>query len=423
MQTEPASKWFRRHLRTVLNALYDPAVLRSSPLVELFDLQQRSNTVSAFQRNLTDAIEALRPNERTPGESRTWRVYQILRRRYTEQVPQRKVAADLGLSVRQLQREEKVAREVLADYLWSTHGLDSKLALLASGPEAPVGASSADGRAPSRAQELAVLRDTVPHQMADIGEVIRGVIGTIHPLLQATSVSMECALQDDVPRLPLQVPLLRQALLNIITTASRCVPGGQVQLEAHILAQQVCIDVRAVAHGRASSLQLPDCSENLQIAQQLVRHCGGSLEVALDEGGRTVLLARIMLPVEEQVTVLVVDDNADALQLFQRYLWRTRYRFLGAQDVQRGLALAEELSPGIIVIDIMMPGRDGWMLLAQLREHPKISGTPIVVCSILPQEELAHALGAAEFIRKPIGRKDFLSALDRQLGRSQRESC
>ncbi len=76
-------------------------------LPALFDLADRSQGAAALQRLLTDAIEALRPGAETPHDSGQWRAYQILRRRYTEQAPQTTVAADLGLSVRHVQREEK----------------------------------------------------------------------------------------------------------------------------------------------------------------------------------------------------------------------------------------------------------------------------------------------------------------------------
>ena len=123
----------------------------------------------------------------------------------------------------------------------------------------------------------------------------------------------------------------------------------------------------------------------------------------------------------EQATVLVIDDNADALQLFQRYLSGSRYRFTGAQDAHRGLALAEELVPQVIVLDVMLSKEDGWTLLGQLREHPRTRGIPVIVCTILSQEQLALALGAADFMRKPVSRTELLSALDRQLDLRSRE--
>jgi CheY-like chemotaxis protein len=65
------------------------------------------------------------------------------------------------------------------------------------------------------------------------------------------------------------------------------------------------------------------------------------------------------------------------------------------------------------MVDVMMPQVDGWEVLGQLREHPLSSHIPIVVHTILAQEELALSLGASAFLRKPVTRQDFLAALDR----------
>ena len=70
-----------------------------------------------------------------------------------------------------------------------------------------------------------------------------------------------------------------------------------------------------------------------------------------------------------------------------------------------------------------MPQDDGWTLLGNLRVHPKTRSIPVVVCTILSQKDLALALGAAEFIQKPISRTEFLSTLERQLDQSPRVSC
>lgn len=421
MQTESERASFERHLRAALISLYNPSVLRGSPLAEVFGVDQRGDLVSALRRTLIDAIESLRPNESTPLGSKTWRVYQVLRRRYTEQLTQREVASDLGLSIRQLQREERLAREVLADYLWTVHNLDAKVLLTSASTRAGDQTPPGETRVLTRAQELEWLRSSVPAQMIDITEEIQGVLEILGPLSESSGVSVEYverAAQADLPHLYLQEPMLRQALLHVVSTAIRCVPGGRVRIQAEALPQQVHVHIHATTRGNAPPRQLQEFAESLEMAQQLIQPSRGSLETiptGTEGGGFT---ARIALPVAEQVTVLAIDDNADTLLLFQRYLSGRRYRFIGTQDPQRGLELAEEVRPQVIVLDVMMPGRDGWTLLGQLREHPKIGGTPIVVCTILPGEQLALTLGAAGFIRKPVSRAEFLAALEHLLDQS-----
>ena len=69
--------------------------------------------------------------------------------------------------------------------------------------------------------------------------------------------------------------------------------------------------------------------------------------------------------------------------------------------------------PRIVLLDVMLPGVDGWELLGRLREHPDLRDLPIVVCTILPMEQFALALGAAAFIRKPVSQEALLTVLDR----------
>jgi CheY-like chemotaxis protein len=218
------------------------------------------------------------------------------------------------------------------------------------------------------------------------------------------------------------VPLLRQALLDIIAEAVRRVPGGQVRLVADATAQHVSILART-SSAEAVSVDSPGGSESLEMAAQLVQLCGGTIEIAPATGPACVFAIKVTLPLTDQVTVLVIDDNADALQLLQRYLANSRYHFIGTQDPQRGLAMAEERVPQIIVLDVMMPERDGWTVLGQLREHPKTHDIPVIVCSILSQEPLALTLGAAQFLRKPLSRQALLSALDRQIELVTKKPC
>jgi CheY-like chemotaxis protein/transcriptional regulator with XRE-family HTH domain len=411
------SPWFLRQVRTALNSLYDPSVLRNSPLVSLLGLEQRSDTVAALRRALTDAIESLQPTANTPRDSKTWRVYQILRRRYIEQLNQKEVASDLGLSTRQLQREEQLARQVLVDHLWAAHHLDAKRHLIpitADQEESP----PEDEHIPTRAQELEWLKQSMPVQTVDVGDVLRDVLSVLDPVLKSSRVKIEYLPQADVPRVSLQVPILRQALLDVIGEAVHCAPGGQIHIVAKAHDQTVSVSVQA--HGSASSAP---SAESLEMTGQLVQLCGGTLELRGAAAGESTFAASITLPATEQATVLVIDDNADALQLAQRYLANSRYRFIGTQDAEHGLALAEDLSPQVIVLDVMMPERDGWTVLGQLREHPKTHDIPVIICSILAQEQLALTLGAAQFLRKPITRQSLLSTLDRQLDLAAKKPC
>ena len=104
-------------LRGALNHLYEPDRLRQSPLAALFDVANRLDTFSALQRILTEAIESLEPEANEPPQSHAWEIYEPLFYRYVQQLDQRQVAKQLGMSVRHLRRKEHAALEVLASRL------------------------------------------------------------------------------------------------------------------------------------------------------------------------------------------------------------------------------------------------------------------------------------------------------------------
>ena len=421
MNENPPEVSFLRALRRTMLHLYDPAALRASPLWPLLRLQPQESP-SRLRKVLIEAIEALKPDADASLQSSEWRSYRTLTHRYVDQFSQQEVATTLGLSLRQMRRQESLALRVLADYL-AVHcdlHLDALL-----GEESENGASDepSDAEAiPSREEELQWLEKTLPNEAADVQGLIDGLLQIVIPLTRALQVRIDCALPQGLPRVAVQVASLRQACLNILTAAIRAVPGGTIRIEIEEQEHQALIRITPTSHHGDMGLATGDVLDNLEMARQLVGLSGGVLSIVPDEAGSQPFKAILALPIAEQAAVLVIDDNADTLHLFQRYLAGTRYPFMGARDPAQALALARELAPRIIVLDVMLPGIDGWELLGRLREHPQTTGVPVIVCTILPQEQLALSLGAAAFIRKPVSRSALLAALDREMARPSRGS-
>ncbi len=413
-------------LHRALHYLYEPAELRRSPLVGMFALQGAKDPAAALRRILTEAIEALKPGDEVPLQAGAWRIYHVLFQRYTEQFTQREVAGDLGLSSRQLRRLENTAIELLAEHLRAHYDLS----LPAPARQEATPAAPTEAGTPSREQELAWLCRSLPSDPVDLGQLLAAALRVVTPLTQSLGVQVDCTVPASLPHLAVPEALLRQALLNGLMAAIRCTPGGRVKMEAHLEHGRVALRIapRAAEPVETASPQagdLPvstagrgeageDPAENLAMARQLIEPVGGTMEILPGEGEGSPFSARLLLPAVPEATVLVIDDNADTLQLLERYLVGSCYRFSAVADPQRALAAAEAEAPEIIVLDVMLPGIDGWELLGRLREHPATRDVPILVCTILPQEHLALGLGAAGFIRKPVSREDFLAALDAQ---------
>jgi CheY-like chemotaxis protein len=112
-------------------------------------------------------------------------------------------------------------------------------------------------------------------------------------------------------------------------------------------------------------------------------------------------------------TVLAIDDDPDARELIRRLLTREGYRVQTASDGTEGLRLARELRPTAITLDVLMPTMDGWALLTALKSDPELAGIPVVMVTITSDRSMAYALGATDFLTKPIERERLLAVLRR----------
>lgn len=407
------SEQFLEHLRGALNHLYDPDHLRQSPLAPLFGVADRFDTPYALQRTLIEAIEELEPGTGVPHHAPARQTYDLLFYRYVQQFSQQEVADQLGMSVRHLRRKQHAAVEALAYRLWEQLRLGSKV-------DEGMGMSAAEEpmTSPSVSDELAWLKDAPPGSSADLDQVLPAVLDLARPLAAQHGSRLDVTMPDDLPPLAVHPVALRQALLSLLSVAIRQAHGRRVNIGVKSLPWEVQIQVQGASSPNGSDRISEDNANSLAMARRLTDLCRGRLALSTE---RNAFGAALTLPALEQLPVLVIDDNADTLQLLQRYASGTRYRLITTQDPRQALELAKEFSPQVIVLDVMMPEVDGWELLGRLGQHPVTGSTPIIVCTILAQEELALALGASAFLRKPVSRQGFLTTLDRQVARKEPE--
>jgi CheY-like chemotaxis protein len=109
--------------------------------------------------------------------------------------------------------------------------------------------------------------------------------------------------------------------------------------------------------------------------------------------------------------VVVIDDDPDARELIRRLLTREGYTVHAASDGNEGLRLAKEVRPCAVTLDVLMPTMDGWAVLTALKSDPDLAGVPVVMVTITSDRTLAYALGATDFLTKPIERDRLLSVL------------
>ncbi len=105
-----------------------------------------------------------------------------------------------------------------------------------------------------------------------------------------------------------------------------------------------------------------------------------------------------------------------------RYLETQGFRVITAATGLEGLEMAKRLHPAVITLDAIMPGLDGWAVLAALRTNPETSGIPVVMVTITDDEQRCFSLGAAEFVTKPVDWERLTGILARYTGNKRDRS-
>jgi CheY-like chemotaxis protein len=404
-----------KEVRRALIHLYDPAALRHSPLVSLFHLENSADIPSALREKLNHSIEALRPKTDIPPESNAWRLYNILYYRFTEQSSQSEVASDLALGIRQLRRQEKTALELLSDYLWSENKIREEQAaeVFSITPDEKL---LADDRMPSRDEELDWLDRNTAFEEFDIQEILQDVRRKLNPIFVEQEVSVFVDVPTQLVSINGKSIAIRQALMNLLSVAAFFAYRGRIYIDINKPEQKGFINLTIRAETRISRSIDNKKIEDLKIASRLIQLSRGELVFQQNPEENLSFSAEIVLTSSENIQVMALDDNVDTLELLKRYLAGTRYELYSTSNPSFFFSQIESEIPDILILDVMLPGIDGWEILGRLRENPKTQRVPVIISTILQQEQLAIVLGATEFIHKPINREKLLLQLDRLIG-------
>jgi CheY-like chemotaxis protein len=414
---KPTYDEFVGYLRSSLHYLYDTVHLRRSPLIRLLGLSEEFDRGAALQRILTDAIYALKPADDEPPQSTAWRIHDTLSLQYIRQFDRHVIATQLGISERQLRREQRLALEALAQRLWQNLDLDHTL-------EPPLAAKQPVENTPRPerekdevlSDELVWLQSPSNEQRAPLGEILRSVHGLAQPLAQQWRVRLQINVEDGLEDIPLSQLATRHILLTILSVTIPQAGQGEVAVSAvYPGLGGVGIEFRIIGSRTGLPPVLDADDPGMKTARHLATFYGADLSVEWQDMGFAVSLK---LSAAEQIPVLVIDDNAGWDEMLKRYAVGSRYHVTGTREPRMAHALAAKMQPAAIFLDVMMPEVDGWQVLSELRQEQATCHIPIVVCTVLPLERLALSLGVNAFLQKPVTQNQFLSTLDKLIIRS-----
>jgi CheY-like chemotaxis protein len=198
-------------------------------------------------------------------------------------------------------------------------------------------------------------------------------------------------------------------LRQILITALRCLAPYAAEYPIRIYAGLENGEVKITF---AETIETDNRPEEQELIRDILMPEGVTIDTST-EGGYIFL--SIEVPSVGKVNVLVVDDNPDMARFYRRSTEGTRYRIIHLQQGQELFKAINSINPDIIVLDVMLPDIDGWELLMRLHEDPETRPLPVVVCSVVREEQLAMSLGAVAYLAKPVRRYAFIETLDRIL--------
>ena len=246
---------------------------------------------------------------------------------------------------------------------------------------------------------------------------------------------------------------LRQCLTNFLSNGFKFTKNGTVTLDvkARLEGDVEFVDFAVIDTGagmspegvakvfeeytqaeRSTSANYGGTGLGLPISKKFAEMMGGDVIVTSEEGVGSVFTMSVprecpeynedevegnVINLDDQDNLVVlVDDDVAMHDLIKRTISKLNLTLLGATNSEKGMELIREVKPKLILLDVLMPGRDGWSLLKECKTDNDLKDIPVIMISQLNQSNLASSLGANDYLTKPIDRTHFINTLKRILG-------
>ena len=288
----------------------------------------------------------------------------------------------------------------------------------------------------------------------DLAKMMGEVASTTKALVDKNSNTMEVSIADDMGEMHADVTKVRQILFNLMSNAAKFTSNGKITLfgerrsgeNGDIIRLGVSDDGIGIPEDKLDHIfeefsQADDTTTKnfggtglgLALVRRFCQMMGGDIWVESIEGeGSSFILELPSVVVDAEAaeedekptetsisesagdnTILVIDDDRNARDLIKRSLESEGHKVAVAESGDEGIVLARSLKPSLITLDIMMPGRDGWSVLQEIKDTPDLSDIPVVMVSMIDDKKMGSALGAVDHLSKPVDRNKLKALVKR----------
>jgi len=275
-----------------------------------------------------------------------------------------------------------------------------------------------------------------------IGEMVTSVLSTAKGLVKEKPIQLIQRIPSDMQTIRGDTMRVRQVLLNLISNASKFTDEGTITVEASVQkgpTGRMEALIKVVDTGPGISLEDQEklfkafsqvdgsatrksggSGLGLSICANLIQLHGGRISVSSEVGKGSSFWFTLPLYHQPQQeipagarVVLAIDDDPQVISLYERYLNPKGYYIVPLTEPANAIERIVELKPYAVTLDIMMPNKDGWTILSDIKSNPATRDVPVVICSIIEQEEKGYSLGASDYLLKPILEEDLVHAMNR----------
>jgi len=297
----------------------------------------------------------------------------------------------------------------------------------------------------------------VYNEVTDLEKLVNDVAATVQPLVKKYDNQLECVFTLEDSTIRTDVTKFRQVLMNLLSNAAKFTQKGKIVVEVsrfvEIGTDMVRVSVTDTGIGMteqqlekvfdeftqadaSTTREFGGTGLGLSICKKFAHLMQGRIEVESTVGTGTCftfVVPAVAVDVSDDESessntdegetetteglakVLVVDDDETSRNLSKRILSKRGYAVITADGGAEGIELAKQLHPDIIVLDVLMPGMDGWQVLEKLRDLPETADIPIIMQSMLSERELGLSLGADDYLTKPVDKSDLPAAVRKLL--------